>query len=244
MRFFIFTVALVLTRFFTLNAQDLVTFEATDGLKITAHQYEIDENYPYILLFHQAGYSKGEYRNTAIKLLKLNYNCLAVDLRSGGEVNFIQNETASEAKKTNKPVTYLDTEKDILAAISWAYTKSNKPVVLFGSSFSASLCLKLAKNNPMVQAVIAFSPGEYFQPDLTIKDVLNGFDKPVFAASTQREYPYLTDLLSGIPADKKTLFKPSEGPGEHGSKALWTECTTSKEYWLALLLFFKQIDKR
>ncbi|PKP23145.1 MAG: hypothetical protein CVU05_00660 [Bacteroidetes bacterium HGW-Bacteroidetes-21] len=223
-------------------SQDKVTFKSADSLTIYANLYEIDENAPYILLFHQAGYSKGEYKASAIKLLKLGYNCLAVDLRSGEGVNFVQNETAKEAKEKGLPTDYLDAEQDIVAAIDYAYKISGKPVVLFGSSYSASLCLKNARSNDKVKAVVAFSPGEYFQPKLILKDFLTGFDKPVFVACSQREYTYMTDLLAGIPDNKKSVFKPQDGPGEHGSKALWKENPSSNEYWLALLLFFKTIE--
>jgi len=223
-------------------AQEVVTFQASDGLTVTANLYEVDASYPYIVLFHQAGYSKGEYKASAIKLIKLGYNCLAVDLRSGGGVNFVQNETANLAKAKGMATTYLEAEKDMLAAIDYAYSKNSRPMILFGSSYSASLAMKIAKGNSKVKAVIAFSPGEYFQPDMVMKDQLVGFDKPVFVACSQREFSYMNDLLANIPTDLKTVFKPQEGPGEHGSKSLWQSCPTNKEYWLALLMYFKKLD--
>ena len=226
----------------SIYAQDIVTFQASDGLTVTANLYEVDESYPYIVLFHQAGYSKGEYKNSAIKLLKLGYNCLAVDLRSGGGVNYVQNETAKLAKEKGLSTTYLDAEKDILAAIDYVWEKSKKTMILFGSSYSASLSMRIAKGNSKVLAVIAFSPGEYFQPDMIMKDQLKGFDKNVFVACSQRELTYMNELLADIPEKLKTVFKPQEGPGEHGSKSLWQECPTSKEYWLALLLYFKKLE--
>lgn len=238
----IFTLLITVFSFFSLSGQEKVTFTAPDGLTVYANLYLIDETLPYIVLFHQDGFSKGEYKASAIKLLKLGYNCLAVDLRSGDYVNFIQNETAKEAKEKGLPNGYLDSEQDMRAAIDWAYEKSQKQVIIFGSSYSASLSLKIARSNSKVKAVIAFSPGEYFQPDLVIKDNLNGFDKKVFVACSQREYTYMNDMLSAIPDSLKSVFKPQEGSGEHGSKALWSENPSSNEYWLALFLFFKTIE--
>jgi len=226
---------------YNLKAQEIVTFNASDGLTVTATIYEANETSPYIILFHQAGYSKGEYKETAVKLLKLGYNCLAVDLRSGGEVNFVQNETANLAKQKGLSAKYIDAEKDMTAAIEYVWNKSKKQVILFGSSYSASLSLYIAKGNSKVKAVIAFSPGEYFKPDMIIKDQLINFDKQVFVACSQREFSYMADLLTNIPDKLKTVFKPQEGPGEHGSKCLWKSCPTSKEYWLALSMFFKKI---
>ena len=238
----IFTIIIAVLFVIRLNGQEKISFTAPDGLTIYANLYEIDESLPYIILFHQAGFSKGEYKTSAIKLLKLGYNCLAVDLRSGGNVNFVQNETADEAKVKGLPTGYLDAEQDMIAAIDWTFARSNKPVVIFGSSYSASLALKIGRSNSSVKAVVAFSPGEYFQPDLVLQDHLNGFDKPVFIACSQREFTYMGTLLSAVPENLKSVFKPQVGPGEHGSKALWTSNPSSNEYWLALLLFFKTIE--
>jgi len=79
------------------EGQKKVTFSTSDGLTITADLYLKDKDLPFILLFHQGNYSRGEYKEIAPKLLNLNYNCLSVDLRSGGKVNFVENETYLDA---------------------------------------------------------------------------------------------------------------------------------------------------
>ncbi|MBI5218082.1 MAG: dienelactone hydrolase family protein [Bacteroidia bacterium] len=224
---------------FKAEAQTKITFPSTDKLTITADLYESDKKAPYIILFHQAGYSRGEYKETASKITKLGYNCLAVDLRSGEEVNYIRNETALEAKKKNLQTGYLDAKNDMTAAIDYAYNKSNKPVIVFGSSYSASLSLVLAKGNSKVKAVVAFSPGEYFDTALNVQETLKGFDKPVFAASSKKEYPYLEELMTNVTKDK-TLFQPQSGDGEHGSKALWKSNKSNNEYWMSLMVFLKK----
>ena len=224
-----------------LRSQEKITFLAEDGLLVTADLYEINKKNPYILLFHQAGFSRGEYKETIQKILKFGYNCLAVDLRSGGEVNYIQNHTALLATQKGYSTDFLSSEKDILAAIKWVKQRTRKPVVLFGSSFSASLCLLVANNNPNVKAVIAFSPGEYFIDQLIVKEKLSELNKPVFAASSKREQPFVTDLLALVPASLKTIYAPENGPGEHGSKSLWKNNPDNGEYWLALTLFFSKI---
>ena len=223
------------------EAQNKITFPASDQLTVTADFYENEKdgkNATWVLLFHQAGYSRGEYRETAARIVKLGYNCLAVDLRSGQEVNFVTNETAKEAKKKKISSGYLDAKKDILAAIEYAFGKSNKPVILFGSSYSASLALVVAKSNSKVKSVVAFSPGEYFENALNVQNSLTGYDKPIFAAVSKKEYPYLETLLSGV-TKNKTLFQPQSGDGEHGSKALWKANKSHSEYWMALISFLK-----
>lgn len=228
---------------FSIQAQKKVTFPSFDGLTVTADLYETDKNLPFILLFHQAGYSRGEYREIAKRLLKLGFNCLAVDLRSGGEVNFVRNETAALAVKEGKPNKFIDAEKDILAAIDFAFYRNYKEVVLFGSSYSASLCLKIGKNNPKVKSVVAFSPGEFFKPEMSMKDELKGFNKKVFVASSKREYQYMLDMFTYVSSRNKNIFKPNQGDGEHGAKNLWTSNPTSREYWLAMLMYFRQVKE-
>jgi pimeloyl-ACP methyl ester carboxylesterase len=212
-------------------------------LIVTADLYLQDKGYPFIILYHQANFSRGEYQETAPKLMKLGYNCLAVDLRSGKEVNFIQNETAARAHEKHLPTEYLDAEKDMLAAIDFCKTYNSSKVVLLGSSYSASLSLKIAKDNNRVAAIIAFSPGEYFQPQVTLKKALAKFDKPIFVASTKSENPFIKEMFSGISGNQITWFVPSKNPGIHGSRALWQTTPESDECWLSLLMFFKSLKK-
>lgn len=224
-------------------AQRTITFPSKDGLTITADLYETDENNPYLLLFHQARFSRGEYKETAERFLKLGYNCLAVDLRSGKEVNFVTNKTAEAAKAKNLPTNYLDARPDMQAAIDYAVNKSKKDIVVLGSSYSASLALLLAKSNPQIKALIVFSPGEYFDKPNLIRDTIAGLDIPVFAASSADEYSYLKELFTKVNPVNVNLFKPSKGKGVHGSSALWKKNPGSEEYWLSLLLFFDQIKE-
>lgn len=224
------------------QAQQTVTFPSSDGLTITADLYMQDKSLPFIILYHQANFSRGEYRETAPKLMKLGYNCLAVDLRSGKEVNYVQNETAARAREKNLPVEYLDAEKDMLSAIAYIKKQSKERIVIFGSSYSASLALKIGKNNPLVAAVIAFSPGEYFQPHVTLKPLLAKYDKPLFIASTTNENPFVKELTADISPTLITWFTPSKN-GIHGSRALWQASPESEQCWMSLLMFFKNLKK-
>jgi dienelactone hydrolase len=225
------------------EAQQTVTFPSSDGLMITADLYIKDKSLPFIILYHQANFSRGEYKETAPRLMKLGYNCLAVDLRSGKEVNYVQNETAAKAREKNLPTGYLDAEKDMISAIEYVKKQSKEKVILFGSSYSASLALKIGKNNSDVAAIVAFSPGEYFQPKVSLKFLLAKMDKPIFIGSTTNEYPFIKEMMSGVSDSFITWYTPSEGPGVHGSKALWQASPGSEECWMSLLMFFKNLHK-
>ena len=225
-----------------LSAQRKVTFLASDKLEVTADVYLYDKGAPYIILLHQENSSRGEYREIAPKLLKLGFNCLAVDLRNGKESNFIKNETAAQVQKDNLPATILDYENDIRAAMDYVGKIAIKNrYILFGSSFSASLAMKLANQNPKATAVIAFSPGEYFSP-VKAKDWLKDFDKLTYVASSKVEYPYVVELVKDIPASLLTQFQPSDA-GVHGAPALWNSSASSNDIWLSLMMFIKKVKE-
>ncbi|MBX7183043.1 MAG: dienelactone hydrolase family protein [Bacteroidia bacterium] len=217
-----------------------VSFNAADQMQITADEYLVDKNAPYIILFHQARSSRGEFREIAPRFNKLGYNCLAVDLRSGNEGAGVTNETAMKAQNFGKSAEYLDALQDVIAAIGYAQAKSRKNVILLGSSFSASLALIAGKDDPRVKAVMAFSPGEYFDIQLNVQKNITGFAKPVFAACAADEEPYVRTLMSGVISAKKIIFAPSLG-GKHGAKSLISANKNHNDYWLNIINFLKNI---
>lgn len=213
-------------------------FPSLDGLTITANSYEVIPSDQYIILCHQARYSRGEYREIAKELNKLGYNCLAIDQRSGDECNDMINETARRAKKENKATDYADAKQDMLAAIDYVKNKTGKKVILWGSSYSASLALEIGTESDDVEAVVAFSPGEYFK--YMIGDKIKGFDKPVFATGAKKEMKAIETLIGNTASGMKSVFTPS-GDGVHGSSALFAESPGNTEYWSALKAFLIQI---
>ncbi|MBA3704892.1 MAG: dienelactone hydrolase family protein [Bacteroidetes bacterium] len=239
--------ALVVLLFFStlynvgvLKAQQTITFLSKDMVIITADLYLVNDTLPYMILCHQAGFSRGEYKETAIKFTKFGYNCIALDARSGEGVNGIKNETAFRAKQKNKSTDYIDAEQDIISAIEYAYRLNKKKVILVGSSYSASLALKIGTTNNLVKAVVAFSPGEYFGAKLNLKETIKPFNKGLFVTSTLDEATSVGNLIRDIKTPLKLQFIPT-GHGEHGSKALWEVTPNYHEYWLALLMFMRQV---
>ena len=101
-----------------LQAQETIQFPSKDGLEVTGDLYTPNpESSPFIILFHQAGWSRGEYLEIAPQLNDLGFNCLAVDQRSGGKVNGVINQTNTQAKRALKETSYLHAFQDIEAAV-------------------------------------------------------------------------------------------------------------------------------
>lgn len=220
-----------------------ITFKSEDEVVITADVYLLkDTTKPFILLMHQARYSRGEYREIAPKLNKLGFNCIAIDQRSGKEVNGVINETAKLAESLGKPVKYPDAFPDLLASLNYI-ENTYKPTKLFiwGSSYSAALSYVLgAKESNKVDGIITFSPGEYFKfEDKKIQEYASTITKPVFVTAAKKEIPNVKGIFDAVKSNKKELFVPKE-EGRHGSGALWESIPNHQEYWTAIEGFLKK----
>ncbi|MCB8999986.1 MAG: hypothetical protein H6540_07985 [Bacteroidales bacterium] len=218
-----------------------MSFQAKDGLMVDADLYTSKKSNPFIILLHQDESCKAEFDSLAPRFVKMNFNCLAVSLRSGDRVGYAKNETGVRAREEGFSYALRDGSMDIEAAINYIYDLSGKKVSLLGSGSSASLALKIGRDNDKVNSVVALSPGEYFSSDFSLNDILKNFPKPIFVACTLQEAEYLTGI-EGFPDHDKQLFKPSQGKGYHGTTCLERQNPGRDEYWLALLLFYKSLE--
>jgi hypothetical protein len=89
--------------------------------------------------------------------------------------------------------------------------------------------------------VIAFSPGEYFLPQINIRDTISDLRKPIFVSSSRAETPYVKEIVSRVSEEYVKVFEPQLGEGQRGTISLSSENENNSEYWLALLLFFKEL---
>lgn len=226
---------------------ETITFPSEDGLPITADLYQTQAaDAPFIVLFHQAGWSRGEYKEIAPKLGQLGFNCMAIDQRSGKTVNDVDNATQKAAAAKKLGTKFLDALPDMKAAMN--YVKSEYPEakrIAWGSSYSSALVLVLAGQNPgLVDASLSFSPGEYFVRFGEAKDFVAGFaaklNIPVFITSAKKEGDNWKSIYEAIPSSDKTSFLPTT-KGNHGSRALWTKHKDAGAYWKAVRAFLQPL---
>ena len=221
-----------------------VTFPTTDDLTITADLYWTgDANAPFILLFHQADYSRGEYLEIAPKLNALGYNCLAIDQRSGGVANGVKNETYQAAKSAGLQTGYIQAYPDLESALDYVMqTYMPSQLIVWGSSYSSSLALILASEHPdEISAVLAFSPGEYFKLDgKLVADYAANITQPAFITSAKSEEKSWRGIADQIKSNGSVFFVP-EGNGRHGSSALMKQTPNNAEYWTAVEQFLASL---
>ena len=218
-----------------------VKLTAKDGVKIAGVYTRATNPKALILLFHQAGSGKDEYALIAPRLADAGYSSLRIDQRAGGEL-FGVNETVKALGKSDD---YLAARPDLEAAFDWA--KAQKlPIILWGSSYSASLVFVLAAEHPEVKAVLAFSPGEYFDDKTMIAKAGAGVKAPVFVTSAQdgKEIDAARDILKAVPVAGKEQFVPKTG-GVHGSSTLLREKNPdgAEDAWKAVMAFLAGVTK-
>jgi alpha-beta hydrolase superfamily lysophospholipase len=169
-----------------------------------------------IILCHQAGSSSGEYATIAPWLNAAGYTTMAIDQRAGGTM-FGPNLTIADL---DKPGTYLEAKGDLDAALDFARSRK-LPVILWGSSYSASLAFLVAAERPKeVVAVLAFSPGEYFDDKTLVERAAEKLTVPAYvtSASKPEEIAAAAAIAHAVPRGLATRYVPKTGV--HGASTL------------------------
>jgi dienelactone hydrolase len=192
-----------------------------------------------ILLFHQADSSKDEYATIAPRLVAAGYSAMAIDQRSGGSM-FGTNETAAKLRHKAEMV---DAEPDLVGAVNWA-RPFGKPIILWGSSYSASLVFDVANLYPgEVKAVMAFSPGEYFPDARMVGRAASTLAVPAYITSSSdpEEIAKAKAIAERVPGGKGEQYVPVTGV--HGSSTLIAakDPKGADANWASALAFLKKV---
>ena len=202
------------------HAAQSISFAAPDGGTVYGDVYQAGvPARAAILLFHQAGSNRGEYSTIAPRLAALGYNVLAIDQRAGGDLWGRRNETVD--RRGGESASYVEALPDLEGALSFAKnTWPGTRVIIWGSSYSASLVFFLAARHPnSVIGVLSFSPGEYF-PGVSVAQQAAKVSSPVFitSAPAPEEIAAARRLAGAVAGTETTLFIPVHGV--HGASTL------------------------
>ena len=220
-----------------------IAFQSLDKMEITADLYVKDpEVKTYIILYHQANFSRGSYRTIAPKLNELGYNCLAVDARSGHKARGVLNETTKRAIKANEGIKFKDAVQDVDATFLYVRDELKaEKIIIWGSSYSAAIVIYMgSKYADGIDGILSFSPGEYFKIEgQEIGAFAENITCPVFITSAANEKKNWENIYNNI-SSEKDFFLPEE-KGFHGSKALWPDKKGNEAYWEAVIAFLNKI---
>ena len=220
-----------------------VSLTAPDGVTVYGTYYPAANARALILLFHQAGSSKDEYLGIGPKLQQAGYAALAIDQRVGGGLYGKNQTMAAYRGKTD----YLGALPDLEAALAWAKDKAaGKPILLWGSSYSASLVFLVAASKSAegsVKGVLAFSPGEYFDDKTMVEKAAAKVTVPVFvtSANTPEEEQEARAILTATKSTDRQQFIPKTGV--HGSSTLNAARNPcgADDNWQAVLAFLRRV---
>jgi dienelactone hydrolase len=208
-------------------AQQEISFLAADSIRVVAHLYSAspdDTDRPLIVAFHQAGSNgRGEYASVSDRLLGAGYDLLAVDQRSGGERFGSENLTVDGIGESTS---YCAAMPDLRAAVEAARgLRPGAPLVIWGSSYSAALVLRLAAESPAaVVAALAFSPASGGpMADCLAEEVSDQIRIPVLVTrpTSEMEHESVADQAALLRKQGHTVYVAD--PGTHGSSMLVAE---------------------
>jgi dienelactone hydrolase len=223
-----------------------MTISAADGTKVYAElvRSKNEAKKGVVLMFHQAGSNRHEYDTIAPRIAEWGWDCLKVDQRTGGDMWGESNQTKAEF---GEGADYEEAYADLLAALKWAEGEGYVWIVPFGSSYSASLALRLASESKAVDAVVAFSPGEYFPEKGVVAEWNSKVEVPVFIGATSEEmavgdvYEIYDKKPDAAARGLDVVFGSAKGV--HGASTLRQEKSeAAEEYWSALERFFKSLE--
>lgn len=223
-----------------------VTFAANDGSKVFADLYTSNADSRWlVVLFHQAGSNAAEYASIAPRIAALGLDALAVDLRSGGRLWEADNRTAATYES---PQPYEASLPDMEAALDWAAAQGKySRVVVWGSSYTASLALKLVAR-PEIAGMILSSPGEYF-PNESVAEWAKAADRfPILITASPEEAEdderSIFDAMPTPPGPAPHRLVHHEG-GIHGaSTADPDRCEAADRYWSDVRGYFELLRPR
>ncbi|HJQ39309.1 MAG TPA: alpha/beta fold hydrolase [Thermoanaerobaculia bacterium] len=177
-----------------------------------------------VLLFHQGGGDvRGEYGPLIPWLLESGFDVVAVDQRLGGDRFGGTNRTA--ARVAEKQYSYCDAYHDVEAALDFSRKTFGVKPIVWGSSYSAALVIKLAASRPNdVAGVLAFSPagGEPMQ-GCDVSAYAADVKAPLLVLRQRREMeiPWIQAQNELLKTTGISVYVPPNGT--HGSSMLVPE---------------------
>jgi dienelactone hydrolase len=213
-----------------------VEIVASDGMIVTADHYRAarGSRAPCILMLHQSGSSRGEFRSIAPRLVALGHPVLAMDVRWGqrDRWNDVVNETAeragtAEARDANDrrriDAIREGSKKDIEAALQWMRDAGcSGPVLAWGSSIHANAVLRLVADRPQeIGGVVDFSPGEYGADKTEMQRVAARIRRPALILWGRTEEELSRPIAEAIAPEFRRTFASRRG--RHGTAILFED---------------------
>lgn len=229
-----------------------ISFYTLDSIKIFGDLYELDKEENTILLFHQGGSNaRGEYGSIIPKLIEEGFNVLAIDQRVGGQYYGNYNRTLANIPTNSygDGYGYCDAYNNLESALDYIINSGfSGNIIIWGSSYSASLAIQLANNRQNdIDGVLAFSPAT----GGSMKDCLpdkyfESLKLPLILFRPPGEMESENSILQFELAKKYNHQTYVPKNGVHGSSMLVKERVGKnvEETWEIVISFLNEIPKK
>jgi dienelactone hydrolase len=209
-----------------------VELTSSDKVRVTAEAYRAKSPRGCILMVHQSGSSRGEFRTIAPELVKEGFTTLAIDGRWGRRDywNAVWNETARRYgtievmdRKDTEAARKIESTNDIIAGANWLKVNGCRSIIVWGSSIHANAVMKLASTEPaLLKAAVAFSPGDYRgrYAEGEMRAIAERIKVPTFIAIAADEEDIASPVYQGVAPERLTLYRSI---GRHGSAILFED---------------------
>ncbi|MFH1430246.1 MAG: alpha/beta fold hydrolase [Candidatus Uhrbacteria bacterium] len=139
---------------------ECVSFQTSDGVRLAAHWYPVEQPRGWALLLHMMPATKESYATLANELQEQDIACLAFDQRGHGESDGGPQgyESFSDEQQQEKWL-------DVCAALGWLAVQGMKEecLVVIGASIGANLALRLLVEHQHLPAAVLLSPGRNYR---------------------------------------------------------------------------------
>ncbi len=198
-----------------------ISLTTKDGIRIAADLYEVENPLGWLILVHMMPAAKDSYKDLAVRLQRLGYESMAIDLRGHGESD-------------KGPDDYLnfsnaDHQKSILdleAAVDYLVEKRQAvkdKIIFVGASIGANLSLQYISQHPEFKTAILLSAGLNYHGIETGPLVKNlGAGQKVFFVSAKdddNDAEQNQELFDLTPAGAEKQIKIYDSGG-HGTDIL------------------------
>ena len=228
-----------------------ITFYTSDSIRVFGDLYEIDKKAATILLFHQGGANaKGEYKTIIPELIKRHFNILAIDQRLGGQLYGKYNRTVADISYNDFSYnyTYCDVYADMEGALNFIIDlEFSKNIIVWGSSYSASLAIQLAsKHQNEISGVLAFSPASRGMQDCRPDEYFKTIQIPLLLLRPSKEMEIESARNQFSLAQQFSHQVYVAEYGTHGSSMLVEERVKNKvsENWKIVLSFLDKLKNK
>ena len=196
-----------------------VSLETSDGVKIAATWYPGDRGKPGLVLIHQLGHNRSDWRSFAFDCQEKGYYVLAIDLRGHGQSTEGKNGRKLDFQKFTE-TDYGDMKFDVAAGVQWLLKEGSadpKKIGIVGASIGANHALLFAATGKTpIKTVVLLSPGIEYRGVNVTSAAQRYAGTALFVAMTGDEYSVRSSKELAQSAGSNAAVKIFSGK-DHGT---------------------------